>query len=47
MVAKQEWLTAMDEGKGVRPLELNGSAGPGVAEYERGNFCVCKFFVSD
>src|SRR6267378_2616999 len=26
---------------------MSGSPGPGVPKYERGNFCACKFFVSD
>jgi hypothetical protein len=28
-------------------LELSGSPGPRVLKYERGHFCVSKFFVSD
>ena len=30
-----------------RWLEMSGSPGPGIPKYERGTFCVCKFFVSD
>jgi hypothetical protein len=31
----------------ARWVEMRGSAGLGVPKYERGTFCVCKFFVSD
>src|SRR6266566_7910489 len=31
----------------VRWLELSGPPDPRVPKYERGTFCVCKFFVSD
>jgi len=30
----------------VRRLEMSGSPGSGVPKYERGNFCLCKLFVS-
>jgi len=31
----------------ARRLEMSGSLGSGVLEYESSHFCVCKFFVSD